>query len=111
VPLQRERRRTPLHNIVVINFLIARSPSYQRGRLHSYAGSLLAAGKPARINLPFCRYREVASARVVGPTVCLSWNTPLGTAVYQDELMSSEWNVNERVIRILSMVSLAAIAF
>lgn len=63
VPLQRERRRTPLHNIVVINFLIARSPQLQRGRLHSCACSLLFPGK-ARINLPFCRYREVLRTQV-----------------------------------------------
>lgn len=44
LPLQRDRRRTPLHNIVVINFLIAQSSLHQRGRLHSRDGSLLAAG-------------------------------------------------------------------
>lgn len=60
-PLQRERRRTRLHNIVVINFLIARSLQFQKGRLHLCA--LVYPRKSARINLPFRRYREVLSTQ------------------------------------------------
>jgi len=57
--LQRERRRTLLHNIVVINFLIARSPRLQRGRLFVRQYSLLSSRKPARINLSYRRYRRI----------------------------------------------------
>lgn len=60
-PLQRERRRTRLHNIIVINFLIARSIQFQKARLHLCA--LVYPRKSARINLPFHRYREVLRSR------------------------------------------------
>jgi len=60
-PLQRKRRQTRLHNIVVINFLIARSLQFQKGRLHLCA--LVYSRKSARINLPFHRYREIQRAR------------------------------------------------
>lgn len=55
-PLQRERKRTLLHNIVVINFLIAWSSQLQRGRRHSVCWFTFCENQFALIYLSFrCR--------------------------------------------------------